>query len=82
MQYKQTFYMEPDSILKEVHAMKESVARESDYDIHTLFKHLREIDGQNRDRVVSLLPPQKTPSEGQGAPGVATVSHSTSTNPK
>ena len=45
-----------DPILKEVHALKDQLARDVDYNLHALCKRLREAEQRHPERLVSLQP--------------------------
>lgn len=51
--------MEYDPILKEVHAMKEQLAKEANYDFHVFCRRLREAEKRYAGRVVNLRPKKR-----------------------
>ena len=52
----------PDSIVAEVRAARDAIAREFDYDIERLGRAMRERQAKN-DRPVVTLPAKRIPSE-------------------
>jgi hypothetical protein len=57
--------MDYDPILKEVHAMKEQLAREVNYDFRKLCQRLRETEKRYADRLVNLQPRRRLPAPDQ-----------------
>lgn len=47
--------MEYDPILKEVHATKERIAREANYDVHQLAERLKKDQERYRERLVQSV---------------------------
>ena len=48
--------MDSDPILREVHRMKDELAREVGYDVKKLFERLREAAKEHPERMVSSIP--------------------------
>ena len=56
--------MAVDPILKEVHAMKDALAREVDYDLDTLFDRLKEAERRHPERLADKSTVTEKPAEG------------------
>lgn len=48
--------MEADLILKEVHAIKDQLAREVNYDMHVLCERIRQTETRYASRLVKPIP--------------------------
>jgi hypothetical protein len=48
-----------DPILAEVRKARDEMAREANYDIHTLCERLREAERQHPERLVKTPPPER-----------------------
>jgi hypothetical protein len=59
--------METDPILKEVHAMKDALARKAGYDLHALCRMLRKSGGRYPKRFSTLRPIALTHREKTGS---------------
>ncbi|HPO14186.1 MAG TPA: hypothetical protein PLI09_12140 [Candidatus Hydrogenedentes bacterium] len=48
--------MHSDPILREVHRMKDESAREMDYNIHKIFRRMRENEKKHPGRMAAITP--------------------------
>ena len=55
--------MHEDDVLKEVWRIKDEIAAEHGYDIHALAQSLREDEGKDGRKVVTLSPKRPAPSK-------------------
>ena len=60
--------MQPDPILQEVHGMKDQLARQANYDLHTFCEMLRQASREHPERMVRLKPSQPKRDEKETRP--------------
>lgn len=59
--------MHSDPILREIHRIKDKLAREVGYDVENMFDRFREAAKKHPERMVSPMPKPATPKKRQSA---------------